>query len=829
MRNSVHFLEPILLLLGVARESCLMAAPSKAADRVYRIGYGGDVPYHFRDASGQPAGLAVEMVKEAARRRGIQLDWRISGTPGMPALQNGDVDLWVLMTVRPERRALVHLTDPFLVTETCFLFPDSSRLQQVGDLAKSRVAILDFDTYRRDLDSLLPDALIVPVGTAFEAIQAIEQGRAGATFLDQLTASSALLSGASKSPMRLLSSGLPRSFMGLASTFATQTVVDEIREEMRNLANEGTVGRLAQRWGLFASLSTDLIEKLERDSRQNRILWIVVGVLAVGLALIGLLTRRLSQQRDIAASHELSLRLSEERWQLALRGSRDGIWDYNIETGEVFYSDQWKQMLGYSPHELKNERETWHRLLHPEDATRAARLVKDHLEAKTESYSAEYRMLAKDGEYRWILARGKATRGPTAKALRLTGAHTDITERKKVEESLRVSQAQAEAANIAKSQFVANMSHEIRTPMNAILGMASLIETASSDQERRHYAQLLTEAAKSLLGLLTQILDLSRIEADHMELEQLPFSIPDCMAWVHQLFVVSARQKQLSLVIEIEPEVPKAVVGDPLRLRQVLANLIGNALKFTEFGSVTLRAALDRTVAGDRIAIRFEVVDTGIGIPLEKQAGLFEAFHQADETTTRRYGGSGLGLAIAKKLVEAMGGEIGMQSEPTRGTCLWFTARFRSAGDTAAPEQPLVLQGQFLKVARPQNQAPGRRLNILVAEDNKMNQTLMCKLLERDGHAVRLAENGAEAVDLCRTESFDLILMDLHMPVMGGIEAAKSIRQQDAKYASTPIWAFTAAAFESDRSSCFEAGMDGFLTKPVDLVQLREVLHRISR
>jgi CheY-like chemotaxis protein len=362
------------------------------------------------------------------------------------------------------------------------------------------------------------------------------------------------------------------------------------------------------------------------------------------------------------------------------------------------------------------------------------------------------------------------------------------------------------------------VSHEIRTPMNGILGMTDLALSMPLAAEQREYLETARFSADSLLTLLNDILDFSKIEAGRLDLNPIPFGVRQCLEHIGKMFAVSLQKKKLALSTHVAQDVPAAMVGDPDRLRQILLNLIGNAIKFTEQGSITV--SVWREEAGDSAdLIHFSVTDTGIGIPKDKQELIFEAFRQADGSTTRKYGGTGLGLAICSRLVELMGGAIGVNSTVDRGSTFHFTARFLRTDQQAEINTNALrdLLGPVNGDMRP----PERSLNILLAEDHVVNQRLATRLLEKRGHRVTVASSGKEALALLEDESYDVILMDVQMPDMDGLETTVRIRQrQAAAGVRTPIIALTAHSMKGDRERCLEAGMDHYVAKPINPTEL---------
>ena len=668
---------------------------------------------------------------------------------------------------------------------------------------------------------------------------------------------------------------------------------------------------------------------------------------------------------------ERGLSEMRERLDLAMHNTEGGVWDWDLARNSLVIDSAWRKTLGYDDSEYSSGGLDWVPLVHPHDLEVMRHQVAAHLRDEVPYFETQFRIQAKDGGWRWVLARGKASnRSGDGRWARMVGTYQDATQAKCAELELLHAKEQAEAANRAKSDFLANMSHEIRTPMNGIIGMTELVLDTKLDAEQREYLQTVKSSADSLLRIINDVLDFSKIEAGHMTLEQVEFSIVSLLGDTMKSLALRAYEKGIECFYDIAEDVPDVVVGDPIRLRQVVTNLVGNAVKFTEAGEVEVSVSASSLDNGD-LVLEFAVRDSGIGIPKDKHGLVFGAFSQADASTTRKYGGTGLGLAISRRIVEPMGGSVFLESEPGKGSVFRFTVRVGvgrakpvskegfgrrramvagrnaalrrcvgeqlramgldvlEAGSGAAVEDALAaahksgmpfdwllmdaampapggyalaerllkdwpsldrlvmmldvsshreeaLKCERLKVGarlvKPFSRAdlrdalglalhgavaegnrflafdatqthayaqpdsgPALRLKILLVEDNPVNQTVAVKMLEKMGHTLTVASNGQEGLEFFDKEKFDLILMDVQMPVMGGLEATQAIRAREARrtwaaggqWRSTPIVAMTAHAMQGDRDRCLAAGMDDYIAKPIKPAELRAVVERV--
>lgn len=520
--------------------------------------------------------------------------------------------------------------------------------------------------------------------------------------------------------------------------------------------------------------------------------------------------------RNAARTHALeeeryntarALEESQARLAEAQRIAHLGSWETDLESGLMTASSQFFRILGYTEdhYEPGNYFDYFRKHAHPQDLGEAMQAF-SRCVIEREEIELDMRIITESDEVKPVEVHCRPILDTKGDTIRILGTLQDISGRKSVEKTLIEARDLAERSASAKEEFLANMSHEIRTPMNAILGFANLLYETSLTEEQREYLTAIDTAGEALIAIINDILDLSKIESGRLTFSRIPFDLSMLLEALKRIFAGRAKERGLDLSTFTGPGVPHYLVGDEVRLNQLLMNLVGNALKFTSEGEIAVEVkCLEEE--DDAVRLLFEVHDTGIGIPRDKQRAIFESFTQASNETTRKYGGTGLGLTICKRIVELQQGRIGVNSEEGEGSTFFFELDF------AIATEDQLKANQKVRQLMPKVELPP--LHILLVEDNPMNQRLTIRLLEKMGHTLAIANNGREALEIIETDTFNLILMDIQMPEMDGYEATRRIRNHsDPALRNLPIIAMTAHVFAEELEKCRAAGMNDFLPKP---------------
>ncbi len=910
--------------------------------RPVRVGIDNAPPFQITRPDGSVEGLSVDMIGEAARRRGIPITFvPVHGLLPDEALRAGVVDIWPAAGDTGERRQWLHVTAPWLRNRYALVSLREPSAEPPPTIAQKGIPVI-----ARMVRERFPTSHLIDLESRDMAMAMMCRGDVDAALVESRYLDRAVLirpAGCEAARFHVTFVDGISLDLSLLATPPYAHIADVLRVGIGKLARDGSMAASLDRWSPFSSSETQFIYAL-REAESSREMFVRASWGSLGIALLlAWQGWRMRRARRAEAEMSLALTSEQERWRLALAANNDGLFDWDARTGIIVHSARWKAILGFNPGELPDTEDSWNSRVHPADRERVQQALQDYLERRSPSYELEYRMLHRDGSWRWVLARAQAVWDSEGRPQRLVGSHSDVTARKEGEAALRAAMEAAEAAVRAKSEFLAVMSHEIRTPMNGVIGMTSLLRDTPLTAEQREFVDTIRKSGDGLLSVVNDILDFSKIEAGRMELERIDFDIRATVEEAVELMVEAAQQKGLDLRAWVDPDVPPGIWGDPGRVRQVLLNYLSNAVKFTHVGQVRVVVSRD---GGESPALRCSVTDTGIGVGAEQRDRLFEPFTQADSSTTRRFGGTGLGLAICRKLAGLMGGTVGIESAPGKGSTFWFTMpldpsgaihgasappafagkrvlvvvdneinqrvlpqqlhlagldgvvvqcasaalqELRAAqndghpfalailhlhmpssdgtmlaatlrGDPAWRELPLLLLASWMDravceqtsllgfaacLAKPVRQAPlisatsgtstalgwsarpetapehrssppHYRGRVLVAEDNLTNQKVARLLLERLGCCVDTAANGHEAVDAVLRARYDLVLMDCEMPELDGCGATIAIRASEAgSDRFTPIVALTANAQHAAEQACLDAGMNGYLSKPV--------------
>jgi PAS domain S-box-containing protein len=765
-------------------------------------------PYQSMTKNG-PEGLSVDMVREAARRTGISITFVPVQGGWREAMAKNVVDLWIAANVTEERLRLYHFTDPWLRNSFSLIFIAKPGMREPPE--KGAIAHLDTAFFGDYTATWFPHRKLISRSQRVQVMQAVCRGEAAAGMLETRFITAMLMNrpeGCDKLPLDIsMVQGAVRD-MAIMSNTNTVPQAEALRREFSNLAREGFMAEVLDRWSPLSAAETQTVYALQEVQRHT----LYVEYAGFGLAIVALL---------LAWQVRRSITL-ERRYRELFQSNPLPAWIYNKDS--LYFldvNDAAVAHYGYSRKEFLNMQVSKLRVAEDLPDLEQDLDASGHSVAHPGGLHGSRRDQKKDGSVIWVETISNDLASHSGRS-RLVVVH-DVTEQRRDREELSVAKEAAEIATQAKSQFLAMMSHEIRTPMNGVIGMTSVLLDTPLTPEQRQFVETIRISGESLLVIINDVLDFSKIEAGKLELESVEFDLPSLVEECVGLLDLSSKTggsktngskpNVLDLRVSIGDGIPDCVVGDPARLRQILLNLLSNALKFTQSGYIELRLAV-RESSEETCQIVFSVEDTGIGMSPDVLQRLFQSFSQADSSTTRRFGGTGLGLAITKRLVEIMGGTIGVESVPGEGSTFWFVLDFPVAAATAADSLRRRFGGK----------------PVLVVDDFREQRLIVRRYLEWVGAAVSEAESGKEAIAMAldaanRGTPFALAVLDQNMPGMDGITLARNIRA-DVRLRGLALFLLAASRESNVSAEARELNL-GFMMKPVRRVHLLEALARL--
>lgn len=773
------------------------------------------VPFEHVDERGNFTGIAADLLDLVASRLGIEFsyvfprDW----DEALELSRSGQVLILPFLNQTPARQEWLLFTKPLLVDPNVFITREEHPYIVDATQLTGKVMVLPSGTsmeerVRRDF----PNLEIMHVATENDVFSAVSRRDADLT-LRSLTISAYTIRKEGLFNLKIAGQApehyTNRLRMGvLKSEPMLRDILDRAIATITHAEREEIVNR---------HVNITIVQPVD----YGFVLRVAAGlILLIALAMYwNMRLRRLNH--SLQESERSKSLLISNLPGMVYRCRYDRTWTME------FVSEGCFELTGYRPEDLvENRVVSFDQLIDPADHEWIWQTW-ERARALGQPARLEYSITTASGQTKWLFEQGDFVLNDSGDVVALEGLIIDVTERKLLEQEMLAARQQAEAANAVKSEFLANMSHEIRTPMNAVLGLIYLCLQTQLSAEQRDMLSRSYAAAESLLDILNDILDISKIEAGKLEVEQVEFPLAEVLDKVFNLLKFRVEEKGLKHSVTVDEEVPSTVIGDPMRLGQVLLNIAGNAVKFTEQGSVSLELFCEAGVDGD-LVLRFVFRDTGIGMSHEQMENLFESFNQTDTTITRKYGGTGLGLAISRRLVHLMGGDIQVESEPGKGSTFTFSVRFRSV-ERHVPALKDVwdydtrMTSPLLDSAGMEGSLEGVR--VLLVEDNALNREVASGMLRGMGVEITLACNGQEALAILDQQDYDVVLMDMRMPVMDGLSATRQIRR-NPRWNAMPIIAMTANAMHSDVEACKAAGMNDHIAKPVSRKLLESALRK---
>jgi PAS domain S-box-containing protein len=784
------------------------------------LAYVGDhdfAPYEYLDQQNQPAGFNVQVVQALARELGVPISIRLLPWPeARQAREAGTADLFSAGYVPVRNDQFDFLSATTTVRSSILMRPGSSSYPSDASQVKGlRIAIQDGAPSAAGFDQLPADQrpTIIATSSHRASIALLVAGQVDAAAGSGAALHRHAVSAGITSPVEIPVNSRPYMLVTRKGCGADMKPVVAAIDHLRQT---GIIDQIADQ--------TLSVQSTPFGSR----LVLFIGVIVLAFIVGGLgwnwTLRRTVRARTRALSSALAeqqrltdvIQSNEGRLAFAMDVIGEGVWEWDLETDQIRASTRWAGSFGYRPEEAPTSYATWMSYVHPDDRDRVAAAARAHINGLTPRFESTYRVPRKGGDWIWVVDRGRVVRRDAAgKPTRMVGALKDITVQLAAERALHEAKDAAEATSRAKSAFLATISHEMRTPLNAVIGTATLLEHTPLNEDQRELLRLLKRSGDSLLTVVNDVLDFTKIEAGRIELDERPFNLQEAVRDSVSLVEHVARQKELRLEMHFAPQTAGWFHGDDTRLRQILLNLLSNAVKFTERGGVGIDVGVDEA-SDERVRLRTAVTDSGIGIPADRLERLFQPFSQVDSSTTRRFGGTGLGLAISQRLAELMGGTIEVETVDREGSTFTLRVGFRR---TQAPLEPVY-------VPAPDATLPEgmRTVRVILAEDNPVNQLVQLRMLRQLGYESAVAANGVELLDAIAKTEYDLVLLDIQMPVMDGIEAARELRRRG--YSRLRLVALTADVTSETRHACAEVGIDEFLSKPLKIEALAAVLAR---
>ncbi len=782
-----------------------------------KIFIGGDSeypPYEYINQAGQPDGMNVELSKMIARELGLQPVFRLSKwSLARSWLEEGKLDIIQGMAFSVERAQDYHFSSPYTSTWRSIFVRKDSDITQQSDIANRSVAIQQDDVAEEYLQALGHRGEVARLPSGEIALKLLDGGDFDAVLTNYMTGMY-IIQVHNLLNIKALNQRIQQRDYCFASLDAD--LIMRINGALTKLEDSGELDKLRRKW-----LSDDLTQYYVGKGFWPGFLIPAIFALLLIILIFILYHRQKLKIKAITSQ----LNITQNRYQkisgdvdIFLRSFEQGpvvLYRLSSEPRQFQYVSENIRVWGYTADEMQEAEMDLSKLIFSEDRPR----VLEELRSRQPKEISQlcYRVITKSGNIRWVLDYSRIEQDEKTGQIWHTGYLIDVTDHKKYEARLMEDAESANAANVAKSHFLANMSHEIRTPLNGINGFLQVLMQMPADEEQREIFDIMYSSSRSLLKIINDILDFSKIESGKMELMPSDFNPRYLIEDLVKQFDHQIKDRAVQISFDIYPGIPDVLKGDQLRLKQILTNLIQNAVKFTSRGKIEIKAEL-YTHSETELRILFTVSDDGIGIDPVKQRDIFDNYTQVNGHITSKYGGTGLGLAIVKRLVELMQGFIWVESEPGKGSCFFFIIPFGTFNEMSAsiPESrhPEILVGKKIE---------GR---ILVVEDKPINQLVTQRQLESWGLTVNVAGNGLEAFQMHQQHPYDLILMDIQMPVMDGITATQKIRDMEvAQGRHTPIVAYTAAALVGDRERFLVAGMDEYLAKPIEMNDLYHIIN----